>query len=88
MLVRASPPVWRRGNPTIYVDYVTIPHAPADKVCQYRVIKSGTDLGVRPTQPLNEDGSQTVKLRQCPALRNQNSSFVQKVWDPFNRDSS
>ncbi|EMD41189.1 lectin FIP-fve [Gelatoporia subvermispora B] len=59
-----TPTIWKRGNPTDYVDHVTLPRVPADKIYQCRVMKSNLDLGIQPTHPLNEDGSQTINLTE------------------------
>ncbi|EMD41188.1 lectin FIP-fve [Gelatoporia subvermispora B] len=61
-LVRTNSATWKRGNPKVYFDHVTLPGVPTDKAYQYRVVKGDLDLGTRPTYELNKDGSQTINL--------------------------
>ncbi|KLO20748.1 kinase-like protein [Schizopora paradoxa] len=55
-------PTWKRGNPSIYIDELTIPLLPSDKQYQYRVVKGDTDLGIKETYPREIGGSQRINL--------------------------
>jgi len=61
-MVKTHRPQWTRGNPSNYIDAVTFPRVLKDKPYQYRVVKGGADLGIRPSYEIQADDSQTVNL--------------------------
>lgn len=60
--LRSGPPKWTRGNPSSYIDVLTIPEPPSDREYNYRVVKGDVDLGIKPTYNRDRDGSQRVNL--------------------------
>ncbi|KAI0280321.1 immunomodulatory protein FIP-Fve, partial [Russula brevipes] len=60
--LRNGPPKWKRGSPRNYIDVLTIPEPPSDREYQYRVVKGGVDLGIKPTYNRDRDGTQSVNL--------------------------
>jgi len=60
--LRSGPPKWKRGSPRNYIDVLSIPEPPSDREYQYRVVKGGVDLGIKPTYNRDRDGSQSVNL--------------------------
>uniref|UniRef100_A0A1Y0DHJ7 Fungal immunomodulaory protein FIP-gap2 n=1 Tax=Ganoderma applanatum TaxID=29884 RepID=A0A1Y0DHJ7_9APHY len=55
-------PQWGRGNPSNFIDNVTFPKVLIDKAYTYRVVVSGSDLGVRPSRDVASDGSQKINF--------------------------
>jgi len=60
--LRSGPPEWTRGNPSNYINVLTIPEPPSDREYNYRVVKGDVDLGIKPTYNRDEDGTQRVNL--------------------------
>ena len=60
--LRDGTPKWTRGNPSSYIDVLTIPKPPSDTEYKYRVVMGDVDLGIKPTYSRNGDGSQSINL--------------------------
>jgi hypothetical protein len=73
-------PEWTHGSPSSYIDSVTFPKVLTDQNYSYRVVKDGTDLGVRAGYAVQDDGSQKVNFLDYNAGRGIDQGSTIKVY--------